>query len=136
MADLVVDTDVVSFGFRQDSRFVDMYGPAIQGHRLIISFMTIAELQYGAMNRRWGDQRIAALHAYLEKHYVRYGVTESLCHTWAGLIWESKQQGRILSGSDAWIAATAIILGTPLVTLNGKEFQHLKGITLVTFPAQ
>ena len=46
MADLVIDTDVVSFGFRQEVIYTDLYGPAIQRHRPVISFMTLAELQF------------------------------------------------------------------------------------------
>ena len=51
MPDLLVDTDVLSAGFRFDSIFESFYGPAIQGHRTLVSFMTVAELEFGMLNR-------------------------------------------------------------------------------------
>jgi|GEM_PF-6370455 len=57
MGDLVVDTDVVSFGFRQTDLFVEHYGPALVGHRSIISFMTVAEILYGMHSRNWGQRK-------------------------------------------------------------------------------
>ena len=136
MADLVIDTDVVSFAFRQDSRFINHYGPAIEGHRLIISFMTLGELQFGVLNRGWGKQQRDKLTAHLQEHYVHYGVSREICDLWADLIWESKQQGRVMQTADAWIAATAIALDVPLVTHNAKDYQHLSRLDLVTFPSQ
>lgn len=56
MSSLVVDTDVVSLGFRQSDNFVQHYGPVLVGSRLIVSFMTIAELTFGALNRQWGPR--------------------------------------------------------------------------------
>lgn len=136
MADLVVDTDVVSFGFRQDSRYIQFYGPAIQGHRALISFMTAAEMHFGALNRNWGEEKIEQLHRYLRQRYVHCGVTEEMCLQWAALIHDSKRQGRVLKPADAWIAATAIVLDLPLVSHNAKDFQYLSELRLITHTAQ
>jgi hypothetical protein len=38
MTDYVVDTDVVSYGFRQDTRF-DFYRPLLAGNQAFVSFM-------------------------------------------------------------------------------------------------
>jgi len=136
LADLVIDTDVVSFGFRLDSRFVDSYGPAIQGHRAIVSFMTVAELHFGAINGNWGPHRKQGLFEYLRQNYVECYPTEATCEAWGRLVWQSKQQGIVMSGSDAWIAATAIVHSLPLVTHNSKHFQHLSNLNLISFPDQ
>ena len=45
---LVVDTDVISFLFKQDTR-ADLYKPHLQGHLLLISPMTRAELEAWAL---------------------------------------------------------------------------------------
>ena len=136
MADLVVDTDVVSFGFRQDTRYVSFYGPAIQSHRAVISFMTVAEMRYGALNRNWGQKKTESLHRYLSQRYVQYGVTDEMCLRWAALIHDSKQQGRVLKPADAWIAGTALELDLPLVTNNARDFQHLPHLQLITYGEQ
>lgn len=84
MKNLVVDTDVVSFGFRQDSRFVESYGPAIQGSDCLISFVTVAELHFWAENRTWGPAKKSQLDAYLDRYYFLYGVSTELCRAWRG----------------------------------------------------
>ncbi|QDV13232.1 hypothetical protein CA51_31200 [Rosistilla oblonga] len=68
MSALVVDTDVVSLGFRQSDNFVHHYGPALVGSRLIVSFMTIAELAFGALNRQWGPRKCNQLSEYMNHH--------------------------------------------------------------------
>jgi len=133
MSDLVIDTDVVSFGFRQDALYANKYGPAIQGSRAVISFMTLAELQFGMLNRRWGKKRQSKMFAHLQQYYVRYGVSTEICDTWAEVVWQAKQQGRILHSADAWIAATALVLNVPLVTHNAKDFQYLPKLQVLSF---
>ncbi|QDV61976.1 PIN domain-containing protein [Crateriforma conspicua] len=132
MADLVIDTDVVSYGFRLDPIFRDFYGPAIQGHRGVVSFMTIAELEYGVLHRGWGERRINEMRRYLAANYVDCGVTRQICDSWAELTHEARTLGRVLMHADAWIAATARALNVPLVTNNSKDFSYLPGVTLIT----
>lgn len=134
MANLVVDTDVVSFGFRQDTRFVNDYGPSIQGHDCIVSFMTIAELNLWQASRQWGDRRRDGLAKYLNQHYFEYGVSSELCRMWGELVWSAKRVGRVLLPGDAWIAATAVVLDVPLVTHNKKDFDYLPTLKLISFP--
>jgi hypothetical protein len=43
MATVLLDTDVVSFLFKGDSRGA-AYAPLLRGNRLALSFMTVAEL--------------------------------------------------------------------------------------------
>lgn len=40
---LLIDTDIVSFVLKGDSRS-QKYEPILQGHQLALSFMTVAEL--------------------------------------------------------------------------------------------
>ena len=134
MASIVVDTDVVSYGFRQEPLFVQHYGPALQGSQAVISFMTVAEMRFGMLNRQWGEARQQALLSFLGKHFVRHGATERVCEAWAELAWDAKQQGRKLGTADAWIAATAVGLNVPLMTHNAKDFNYLSGLKIVCFP--
>jgi len=43
VTECVVDTDVVSFVFREDTRS-ELCRPHLEGSRLAVSFMTVAEL--------------------------------------------------------------------------------------------
>lgn len=56
MERVVVDTDVVSFHCKNDSRFAS-YAPQLDGKQLVLSFMTIAELWLWQELRNWGQRR-------------------------------------------------------------------------------
>jgi tRNA(fMet)-specific endonuclease VapC len=49
---LVVDTDVVSFIFKKDSRATS-YERHLDGKRVCVSFMTVAEVYEWSISRRW-----------------------------------------------------------------------------------
>jgi predicted nucleic acid-binding protein len=50
---VLLDTNVVSYLFKGDTRGV-AYAPLLNGNRLAISFMTVAELFEWAAIRNWG----------------------------------------------------------------------------------
>ncbi|TVP69427.1 MAG: hypothetical protein EA342_03450 [Leptolyngbya sp. LCM1.Bin17] len=60
MSVLLVDTDVVSFLFKNDSRAAN-YANILQGNQLALSFMTVAELFQWAAVRNWGESRTQQL---------------------------------------------------------------------------
>jgi tRNA(fMet)-specific endonuclease VapC len=66
---LVVDTDIVSFFFKGDSR-AQLYRESLAGHLLVVSFMTVAELDRWALARNWGARRQAALDQHLRAYVV------------------------------------------------------------------
>jgi hypothetical protein len=77
----VVDTDVVSFAFKGDSR-ADLYGPHLTNRLLVISFMTLAELERWSLERLdRGDgigTRRAADHAQSRRLFRRRGPDSDL----------------------------------------------------------
>jgi len=80
MSILLVDTDVVSFIFKQDTRAKD-YAALLQGNQLALSFMTVAELfQWSAIHKR-GEPRIKQLEQTLS-NYLVIPVDIELCRSW------------------------------------------------------
>jgi tRNA(fMet)-specific endonuclease VapC len=55
---VVLDTDVVSYLYRQDSH-AERFAPLLADSFLIVSFMTVAELDRWAISRNWGTDRRA-----------------------------------------------------------------------------
>ena len=53
---VVVDTDVVSYLFKSDTR-ASLYRPHLDGQLPIISFMSLAELERWTLARGWGARR-------------------------------------------------------------------------------
>ena len=127
---VIVDTDVVSFLFKGDTRAYE-YRQHLQGKTLAISFMTVAELYQWAYSRNWGEQRLARLEERL-RAYVVVPYDGELCKQWAMICVERRRMGSPISVQDAWIAATALRHECPLVTHNRSDFANITGLTVVS----
>jgi tRNA(fMet)-specific endonuclease VapC len=127
---VVVDTDVVSFMFKSDTR-AEAYRPHLQGKTLAVSFMTVAELYQWAYVHNWGERRLARLEEKLFD-YVVLPYDHELCKQWARICADRQRLGRPISVQDAWVAATALRHGCPLVTHNGDDFVDVVGLIVVS----
>lgn len=73
------------------------------------SFMAVAEMRQGALDAKWGPRKRDVLEAYLTDFSVLHS-DGLLCSVWAEVRNESGRKGRPISATDAWIAATALVL--------------------------
>ena len=116
----VVDTTVASF-ILEDRPELSAYRPHLEQSSLVyISFQTVAEMKFGALLRNWGDEK----QKKLEKFFSGVQVIDSsieLATKWAIVMHEARLAGRRLETGDAWIAASALLLGIPLLT-HDKDF--------------
>jgi len=128
MATVVVDTCVVSFVFKRDSR-AELHRPHLEGNLLVISFMTLAELYRWSLERNWGESRRAALEEHL-RNYVVYPVNRALCQQWAKTTAQAASSGNPIEVDDAWTAATALLHDIPLVSNNRRHFENIQELTL------
>lgn len=129
---VVVDTDVVSYLFRSDTR-AEAYRPHLTGRLLVVSFMTVAELDRWALERDWGEARRARMERHLTNFVVR-PFDRSLCLRWAEATDGARRKGRPIGVADAWIAATALQHNVPLVTNNDAHYAGVEGLTVVSEP--
>ncbi len=130
MSTVVVDTDVVSFLLKGDTR-AQLYRPHLQGQVLALSFMTVAELYQWAYSRNWSRRRLAWLEERL-RAYTIVPYDAELCRRWAAICVERQRLGRPISVQDAWIAATALRHGCPVITHNRDDFAHIAGLTVIS----
>ena len=128
MPSVVVDTDVVSFAFK-GGPLAARYAPHLLGRTLVISFMTLAKLERWAIKHNWSPARRAALQQHLQRFVVQHS-TAALCRQWAAVVTAAERRGQIIAGADAWHAATALLLGIPLISQNRKLFVGVPGLTL------
>ncbi len=112
---ILLDTNIVSFALKGDSR-VNEYAPYLQGKRLAISFMTVAELYQWAFVRKWGPRRVKQLEQTLMTTYTVLAFDGVLCQKWGEIRAIRRTMGRPISSQDAWVAATALQYGLPLIT--------------------
>ena len=132
MKPVLIDTDVVSFLFKNDSR-AQSYLPHLHDRQWLISFMTEAELEQWVLLAKWNAKRIDWLRIFLE----RFGIIPSshdLVIKWAEVMVAARQAGRRLETADAWIAATAVLYDAPLVTHNASDYAGVPGLKLITAP--
>lgn len=130
MLTILLDTDVVSFLLKGDSRAA-AYMPMIQGNRLALSFMTVAELFQWAAIRKWGTQRVMRLEQTLSM-YVIVPVDIELCRIWGSLRAERQAAGHTIAPQDAWIAATALRHNLSLITHNASDYQGIAHLDVRT----
>ena len=130
--EVVVDTDVASFLFREDSR-AEFYSEVLKGKLSIISFQTIAETNLWALTQNWGTRRRHAFDLFLERFFV-HDYEPGLAHYWALVNFEARRAGRPIDSADAWIAATALALDCPLVTNNAKDYEGVGSLRIITAP--
>ncbi|HXG63664.1 MAG TPA: PIN domain-containing protein [Blastocatellia bacterium] len=127
---VVVDTDVVSFLFKQDTRG-ELYRPHLDGKLAVISFMTLAEIDRWALEKNWGERRKRGMKEFWHGFIVLHS-TRSLCLKWAEAITIARRNGRPIRTADGWIAATALLHGLPLVTHNAKHYAGVDGLTVIS----
>ena len=127
---VVVDTDVVSYLFKGHPTAFE-YLPDLEDRTPLISFMTVAELDRWVLEVRWGDARRTRLREYLERFAV-LPYNRDLCTKWAEVTVAAKACGRRIDCADAWVAATALLVGAPLITHNRGDYLGVPGLIVIT----
>ncbi len=127
---VLLDTNIVSFLLKEDSR-AQSYASYLENRRLAISFMTVAELFQWAAIRKWGAHRTGQLEASL-RNYIILPFDIALCRLWGEIRAQCRVAGRPISSQDAWIAATSLQHGLPLVTHNPTDFEIIEELELIT----
>jgi len=133
MKTFVVDTDVASVIFRQLPQAA-LYEKALVGNDLVLSFMTVAELEEWPLRNNWGWARRKQLAQYIATYRVVY-VNRELCRIFARARAALLAAGRPVETRDIWVAATALLLRAPLATNNVRHFQHLQELRLFHLPS-
>ena len=126
MKPIVLDTDVVSFLFKADTR-AQMYLPQLQDRQWFISFMTEAELEQWALLANWSEKRVVWLRLFLSR-FVVVPSSHDLVLKWAEAMVAARKNGRRIETADAWIAATALLYDAPLLTHNKADYLGVPGL--------
>ncbi len=132
---VVIDTGV--FGARltpSGKLLASAYRPLLEGRPAVISFVTVAELGYGAKLAGWGPERVRRLEFAIGRAQVVWP-GPSLTEVYVSLRTRCVRTGHDLSQkeheADRWVAATAIWLQVPLVA-HDAIFANIKDLELHT----
>ena len=127
---VLLDTNIVSFIFKKDSR-AKSFETHLKGKILGLTFMTVAELFQWAAIRNWSDYRIQKMEHELRK-YLIFPFDINTCRLWGQIRANRRKMGQPISPQDAWIAATACQYDIPLITHNPVDFKSVKDLEIIT----
>jgi tRNA(fMet)-specific endonuclease VapC len=101
-----------------------------QDHRVGLSAITLAELEYGLRRSgRYDEKRPSLLKTLLPFDAYSFDAVDCVHHY--GIIRSNLENaGQVIGPLDMLIAAHAMALGSTLVTHNTREFSRVPGLTL------
>ena len=135
---VVVDTMVVSamVNAHRDPLPAEAYRMLIGDRSVVISFVTVTEMRYGAAKAGWGDLRRRGLERMLARLVV-VQPDDDLMTACADLRARCERRGLALGQkvheADRWIAATAERLDATLVS-EDSVFQDVEDLTVRSAP--
>ena len=127
--ELVVDTDVASFMFKECERgvaYMDLIGTKPSG----ITALSLAEIRYGVTKNNWGARRIASLDAFLNRFRL-FEANLEIANLTGAIRGVCERVGRSVSWPDAWAAATALWFDVPLVA-HDWDLEGIPGLRVLT----
>ena len=133
-ASVVVDTMVVSalVNAGRDPGTAARWRAAIDGRSIVVSFVTVTELRFGAIKAGWGEIRRRGLERVLAQLVV-VQPDDDLMRACAQLRANSWASGHALGHkvheADRWIAATAMVLGIELIS-GDEVFRNVPGLVV------
>lgn len=131
---VVVDTMVVSslVNAHRKPAPAGEYRALIAGRPIVVSFVTVTEMRYGALKAGWGELRRRGLERDLARLVV-VQPDDQLMQTCAELRARCEAVGHGLAHkvheADRWVAATAIRLGVELVS-DDSVFLDVPGLVV------
>src|SRR3954447_11314080 len=108
------------------------YRSIIDGRTVVVSFVTVTEMRFGAIKAGWGEIRRRSLERVLAQLVV-VQPDDDLMLTCAELratcLAAGQALGQKVHEADRWIAATAITLGVELVS-SDAVFSNVPGLAV------
>ena len=132
---VVIDTGVFAARLTPSGNLLAArYRPVLEGRPAVISFITVAELGYGARLAGWGPERLQRLEYEIARAETVWP-GPSLAEAYASLRTWCVRTGHGLGQkdheADRWVATTAIWLQTSLVA-HDRIFANVKDLELLT----
>ena len=81
--------------------------------------------------KNWGERRKRELAVFLEQYVIVHSDAD-LCLAWARITSGAIRRGQPIGPADAWIAATAVVYESPLVTHNKRDYEGIPGLDVIS----
>jgi predicted nucleic acid-binding protein len=129
-----VDTGVFGARLAEPTRELAFQYRTLLDRHMAISFVTVAELRFGAIRAGWGPVRLQRLETEIARAATVWPGPDLIQHYATLRAW-CVQNGHGLGQkdheADRWVAATALMLGIPLVA-HDRIFADVAGLELLT----
>ena len=130
---VVIDTNLASAIVVRRANFVAPYWRHLAGRQIVLAFVTVAELRYGAFRAGWQQRRLDEMEKFISRTTVVMPDND-LVTTCARLRADSVASGsglhQKIHEADRWIAATGLRYNLPVVT-NDKIFMDVPGLVVI-----
>lgn len=124
---IILDTDAFSFLFSKRPQAAN-YGTVWSSRVPALTFVSVAELRFGAIVSGWGQKRRSDLEAGIRR-CVLLPFDDQLSTVWAELRARAPKAGLALGAktqaNDCWIAACGVYYDAPILTGNIGHFDGL-----------
>ena len=124
----LIDTDIVIFGLKGDSR-VQNWMVKNQNVPKSISVNTFGELIYGARKSKHPEKNIATTNRIAEIFPI-IDIDKGIIEVFGEIKAKLEQKGTRIEDMDLLIAATAIYMDLSLVTNNKSHFSRINDLTI------
>lgn len=132
---VVIDTGVFAARLTPSgSLLAARYRSVLEGRPAVVSFVTVAELGYGARLAGWGPGRLRRLEYEIARAEIVWpgpNLVEAYASLRTWCVRTGHGLGQKEHEADRWVAATAIWLQVPLVAHDGI-FAAVKDLELLT----
>lgn len=136
--EILLDTNILLYYLRDERNIIAYidhnYKIFANGNVPIISIVSIGELKSLALRNNWGNHRLNYLETFLSQFlkadinaveiFEKYAEIDTFSQGKGKRLIEKGISARNMGKNDIWIAATASVLGIPLLTTD-KDFIHL-----------
>ena len=124
----LLDTDICVYWLKADEH-IEHTAISVGLGNVAISFMTLSELYYGAYKSKHVKKNLAAINLLARKLSVIES-SDQICVRFGKLKADLEKQGMIIDDADLFIAASALTIGSTLVTNNTRHFKRVKELQL------
>lgn len=125
----IVDTDTVSYFFRNNADVVAMLDEYLQEHGFIYLSVVVYYEVLNGLYFKDAKNQIAQFEKFVKLNEV-LPLTDKIAKTSAKIYADLRKKGQTVGHNDALIAGTAIIHNLTLITNNISHFSRIEGLDI------
>jgi len=126
----MLDTNICSFLIRNKPAYLleKLQQTVIEGHQVVVSSITYAELTFGAVNKKASPKMVGIVEAFVKRldDILAWDKIAVDCST--KIKKDLEQRGEPIDHNDTLIAGHAVAISAILVTDNAREFSRVKNL--------